>query len=193
MDIILSIINFNNLDFKGWVELVKLIIIMPTFLYWSLYDLLTKTVKVRWQRTLIGVGIIYNFIYLFIDKEQINNNITGFIVCYLITYIYSLIKKVFRLGEFGKGDVMYCAIIGLLFGTAVGVLTIILSFILFDGILELVKKIVRNLGPVAVAFFPFITAALLIILFLIGETRVEDWYNGILTFFNIKSGYIKLF
>lgn len=185
--------NFSNLDLKGIVEQVKFIVIIPVFLFWSLYDLLTKTVKVRWQRTLIGFGLIYNFAYLFIDKTQINDNLTGFVACYLITYIYSLTKRLFGLGDFGKGDIVYCAIIGLLFGTAVGILTIILSFVLFDGILELVKKIIPRMGDVCVAFFPFITAALFIIILIIGETRVENLYNYVFDLIGIKTKYFQIF
>lgn len=189
----ISGINFNNLDFKAIVELTKYAVLLPIFLFWSLYDLLTKTVMVKWQRTLIGLGIIYNFVYLFIDKMQINDNLTGFIVCYLITYLYSILKKLFGLGEFGKGDVMYCAIIGLFFGTAVGILTIILAFAIFDGILSLVRKVFPNLGSVTVAFFPFITAALLIIIFVIGEARIEGMYNYIFDLLQVNTRYIMFF
>jgi prepilin signal peptidase PulO-like enzyme (type II secretory pathway) len=189
----MEIFNMQGLDLVSKIELIKLIIIIPVFLFWSIYDLLTKTVKVRWQKSLISLGIIYNFIYLFIDINQVNNNLTGFLVCYLVTYLYALMKRIFGLGDFGKGDIMYCAIVGLLFGTGVGIATIILSFILFDGIYELVKKLIPNYGGGAVAFFPFITAALLIIIFIIGQTRIDWLYSGMLGLVNIKSKYIPIF
>lgn len=181
------------MDFVHAIETIKLVIIIPVFLFWSLYDLLTKTVLVRWQWSLISLGLLYNTIYLFIDVNKVNDNLTGFIICYSITYLYSLIKKIVGMGEFGKGDVMYCAIIGLLFGTGVGIFTIVLSFLIFDGIYELVKKLVKNMGSVAVAFFPFITAALLVIIFIIGESNVQGAYDYILDLANIKSHYIQIF
>lgn len=171
--------DLSGIDIKSTIETIKLVIIVPVFLFWSFYDILTKTVRVKWQRSLLAFGIIYNFIYLFIDHNTVNDNITGFIVCYGVTFLYSLIKKLFRLGDFGGGDIMYCGIIGLLFGTAVGLLTIALAFLIFDGILELLKLIFKRLGSFSVAFFPFITAGLFIIIFWVGETRVEGWYNWV--------------
>lgn len=186
-------INLNNLDFRTLLELTKYIVIIPVFVFWALYDLLTKTVRVKWQHSLIAFGILYNFAYLFVNKGQVNDNITGFLVCYLITYTYSLIKRILRIGDFGKGDIVFCAIVGLLFGTAVGVLTIILSFLIFDGLLGLIKKVFGRFGSIEVAFFPFITMALFIIVFLIGEWRVKGLYNWIVGMLNIHSPFIKIF
>lgn len=184
---------FGFTDVKALAEAVKLVIIVPVFLFWSLYDILTKTVRVKWQRSLLAFGILYNVFYLFIDKNQVNDNITGFLICYGLTFLYSLIKKLLGFGTFGQGDVMYCGIIGLLFGTAVGVLTIALAFLLFDGILEIMKLIFKRLGSISVAFFPFITAGLFIILFWVGETRVEEWYNWLFSALHVPWKSIKLF
>lgn len=189
----MNIFNFTSIDAKTIIETIKLIVLIPTFLFWSIYDILTKTVMVSWQRQIFAFGILYNFAYVFIDPKVINDNITGFLVCYGLTFLYSITKRLFGLGTFGGGDIMYCGLVGLLFGTAVGILTIVLSFIIFDGILELMKLIFKRLGSISVAFFPFITAALLIIVLWIGETRVEGWYNGLISLLHFKSGYINLF
>ena len=186
-------IDLNNLDFKTLLELVKYVIIVPVFIFWSLYDLLTKTVKVRWQHSLIAFGVIYNFAYIFINKSQVNDNITGFLACYIITYAYALIKRILKMGDFGKGDIIFCAIVGLLFGTAVGILTIILSFLIFDGLFKLIKKVFGRLRTIEVAFFPFITMALFIIVFLIGEWRVKGSYNWILEMIGVNNPFIKIF
>lgn len=189
----LSLLNFVDIDFKTIVELIKLVVIIPVFIFWSLYDLITKTVMVKWQRTLIAFGLIYNFAYLFIDKNQVNDNITGFILCYLITFIYKWIKRLFIGGDFGGGDIIYCAIIGLLFGTAVGIITIVLSFLIFDGLLNLIRKIFVNLRSFSVAFFPFITAGLFIIIFFIGESNVRYAYNYVFDALHIGTKYINIF
>lgn len=186
-------INLNNLDFKTLLELIKYVVIVPVFLFWSLYDLLTKTVRVKWQHSLIAFGILYNFAYLFVNKNQVNDDITGFLICYAITYTYSLLKRILKIGDFGKGDIVFCAIVGLLFGTAVGVLTIILSFIIFDGLFKLIKKIFGRLQHIEVAFFPFITTALFIIVFLIGEWRVKGLYSSIFRMFGVHRPFIKIF
>lgn len=181
------------MSFETILVSVKYIVTIPIFLFWSLYDLLTKTVVVKWQRSLIGFGIVYNLMYLFVDTTIVNDNITGFIVCYLIAKVYAYGKRILTGGMLGAGDVIYYAIVGLMFGTAVGILTIVLSFVIFDLLLKFSLKIFRTSNAIEVAFFPFITCALLIVVIFIGETNVRNYYDHIFDLLKIDSRFIKIF
>lgn len=164
----------------------RYIICIPIFFGWAIYDMITKTVKIKWQTKILIGGVIYNLLLLVFLPDGGNVvffNLVAGVGLLTIMKVYSMKTKL------GQGDVYFLALIGFIFGIQIGVLTTLISFV----ILRFWGKAKQNIRyrvsgitsySATVAFFPYILWG-----FVISSAIID--YSHISNAFSIATSWFK--
>lgn len=141
------------------IEMVKYLVCIPVFIYWTIYDMVTKKVKEAWIVNMYVFSIGYNLVLLVTDHslaDIVKARIPVCIAVMIFGWFYHKVKGM------GMGDVYYYSLISLLFSFKVLVLSVAVSFFIFHIFVEIIIiRVLRIHGEYKVAFFPFITAGLI--------------------------------